>query len=121
MSTDAGVCACGHAPGQNASTRGRRVCDTQEGNTVCLCTDYAEPAAELSARAVLVEGLAEHACCFTEEDAEKLVDAFAHELAEQLRASGRDDYCVGMDCCSQHGGVANLIDPQTQRTQEAAA
>lgn len=43
------------------------------------------PEREVSAREELVAGLAEHACCFTEEDAEKLVDAFAHELAEQQR------------------------------------
>lgn len=66
----------------------------------------------MSARDDLIAGLVEHACCFSEEDATKLVDAFAHELAEQQRASGSDDYCWGTRCeCGQHGGVADLIDP----------
>lgn len=37
----------------------------------------------------------------------------AHELAERQRASGVDEYCWGTDCCNQHGGVADLIDPPT--------
>jgi hypothetical protein len=40
----------------------------------------------MSARDHLVLALAEHPCCFSREDAEKLVDAFAHSLAEQQRA-----------------------------------
>lgn len=67
--------------------------------------------AEVSARDDLIAGLVEHSCCFWDEDAKRMVDAFAHELAEQQRASGRDDYCAGTDCCGQHGGVADLIDP----------
>lgn len=78
---------CGHAPGQHVATRGRRVCDTREGGVVCECRDYTEAGetAEPSARAALIDGLAEHACCFTPEDAERMVDAFAHELFEQTR------------------------------------
>lgn len=45
-----------------------------------------------------------------------LIDDFAHELAEQQRASGKDTYCSGIDCCQEHGGVADLIDPEVQRT-----
>lgn len=45
--------------------------------------------------------------------AEATIDAYAHELAEQQRATGRDDYCPGVDCCGEHGGVADLIDPLT--------
>lgn len=39
----------------------------------------------MSAREELISALSEHACCFTEEDAERMVDAFAHELAAQQR------------------------------------
>lgn len=48
------------------------------------------------------------------DQANTLLDGFAHELAEQQRASGRDAYCSGTDCCQEHGGVADLIDPKTQ-------
>lgn len=66
----------------------------------------------VSTRDDLVAALVEHACCFSEDDAAKLVDAFAHELAERQRASGVDDYCWGTRCeCGPHGGVADLIDP----------
>lgn len=51
-------------------------------------------------------------------EANILIDDFAHELAEEQRASGRDDYCPGIDCCQQHGGVADLIDPKTQRASK---
>lgn len=71
----------------------------------------------MSAREELIDAVVEHACCFTEGDAERLVDAFAHELAEQQRASGIDYRCDGIGCCSKHGGVADLIDPQA-RTEE---
>ena len=37
----------------------------------------------MSAREKLLTGLSEHSCCFDDEDAEKLVDEHAHELAEQ--------------------------------------
>lgn len=70
----------------------------------------------MSAREELFKGLIEHACCFDDDEANKLIDAFAHELAEQQRASGVDDYCWGTDCCSQHGGVADLIDPLKDAT-----
>lgn len=43
------------------------------------------------------------------------LDAYAHELAEQQRATGRDDPCAGVDCCQPHGGVADLIDPEVQQ------
>ena len=71
----------------------------------------------MSAREELFKGLIEHACCFDDEEANKLIDGFAHELAEQQRASGRDDYCWGTRCeCGQHGGVADLIDPLKDAT-----
>lgn len=76
----------------------------------------AEGNAEASARADLANGLAEHACCFSEDDAKLMVAAFAHELAETIRASGRDDPCSGVDCCGRHGGVADLIDPLKDAT-----
>lgn len=75
----------------------------------------------MSAREELVAGLSEHSCCFGGEDAEKLVDAFAHELAELQRASGLDQSCGGIGCCGEHGGVADLIDPHKQRTEESTA
>lgn len=40
----------------------------------------------MSAQQALTDALVEHACCFSREDAEELVDAFAHELAERQRA-----------------------------------
>lgn len=39
----------------------------------------------MSARDDLIAGLVEHSCCFWDEDAKRMVDAFAHELAEQQR------------------------------------
>ncbi len=45
----------------------------------------------------------------------QLIDAYAHELAAQQRATGRDTYCSGANCCQEHGGVADLIDPKAQR------
>jgi hypothetical protein len=48
-----------------------------------------------------------------EDIVQKALDEHAHELAEQQRATGRDDRCAGTDCCQPHGGVADLIDPQT--------
>lgn len=47
----------------------------------------------------------------TTKEKNALIDAYAHELAEKIRASGRDDACTGTDCCQPHGGVADLIDP----------
>lgn len=41
----------------------------------------------VSARDALIAGLVEHACCFSEEDATRMVDAFAHELAEEIRTT----------------------------------
>jgi hypothetical protein len=41
---------------------------------------------EVSAREELFAGLVEHSCCFDDEDANKLLNAFAHELAEKQRA-----------------------------------
>lgn len=40
----------------------------------------------MSARDEVMNGLSEHACCFSDEDAKRMVDAFAHELAEKQRA-----------------------------------
>lgn len=42
---------------------------------------------EVSARDDLINGLTEHACCFSEQDAKRMADAFAHELAQKIRAT----------------------------------
>jgi hypothetical protein len=47
------------------------------------------------------------------------LDDYAHELAEKQRASGRDDYCTGIGCCGEHGGVADLIDPKASKEPTA--
>ena len=44
----------------------------------------------MSARDELINGLTEHACCFSEEDAKRMVDAFAHELAEKIRVKASE-------------------------------
>lgn len=38
-------------------------------------------------------------------------DSHTHDLAEKIRATGRNDVCAGVDCCQPHGGAADLIDP----------
>lgn len=67
----------------------------------------------MSARDELIAGLVEHACCFAEEDAKRMVDAFARELAGQLRDQRHDGHdqikCVP---CFIYGHAAELIDPQ---------
>jgi aerobic-type carbon monoxide dehydrogenase small subunit (CoxS/CutS family) len=66
-----------------------------------------------TARDVLVGGLEEHACCFTPDEAQAAVDAFAHELAQVIRASrdGNTCRCGGCDSCIANW-YADLIDPQ---------
>ena len=49
----------------------------------------------MSAREELVAGLSEHSCCFDDEDVGKLVDAFAHELAERIRRESSDQWDRG--------------------------
>ncbi len=44
----------------------------------------------MSARDELIAGLVEHACCFSEEDAKRMVDALAHELAEEIRVKASE-------------------------------
>lgn len=63
--------------------------------------------AAVSAQQALIDALAEHPCCFSREDAEKLVDAVAHSLAEKIRA---DD----TRACAAATQVyfADLIDPE---------
>jgi hypothetical protein len=61
----------------------------------------------MSAREELISGLSEHACCFSEGDAQKMVDAFAHKLAERLRDE-RPQYNPDWQCWDD---AANLIDP----------
>lgn len=62
----------------------------------------------MTARDDLVNGLIEHACCFSAEDAKRMVDAFAHELAEQQRKAALDWGAVpDMDAYD----AADLIDP----------
>lgn len=96
-----------------------------EANATKLLADFRnastgdEERTKANARDEVVNGLVEHACCFSMEDATRMVDAFAHELAEQQRAwaaaenskpGGLDDsYDNGVvDGASQ---VADLIDP----------
>ena len=71
--------------------------------------------AEASARADLVNGLAEHACCFSEDDAKLMVAAFAHELAEKQRARAQAEFekDVYIDELSMRfmGTVIDSIDP----------
>ena len=69
----------------------------------------------MSARDEVVNGLSEHACCFSEEDAKRMVEAHEHELAEQIRKQTArsnlirpehaDAWESGLDC------AASLIDP----------
>lgn len=61
----------------------------------------------MSARDDLINGLVEHACCFSEEDAKRMVDALAHELAEQQRDE-RPQYNPDWQ---SSGDAADLIDP----------
>lgn len=68
----------------------------------------------MSARDDLIAGLVEHACCFSEEDAKRMVDAFAHELAERLRnvhGSGEGDAWNWWDAADIPAACADLIDP----------
>lgn len=62
----------------------------------------------MSARDALSNALWDN---YTQAQKNAFIDAFAHELAEKIRASGRDDHCTGGDCCGEHGGTADLIDP----------
>lgn len=70
----------------------------------------------MSAREELIGALAEHACCFTEEDAKRMVDAFAHELAEQIRTAMNGDDPDNMWVVTAYD-AATLVDPQA-RTKE---
>jgi hypothetical protein len=73
----------------------------------------------MSARDDLISGLAGHACCFSEEDAKRMVDAFAHELAEKQRVAAKAEFDrdVYIDELSMQftGKVIDLIDPEAQR------
>lgn len=65
---------------------------------------------ETSARVDLANGLAEHACCFSEDDAKVMVAAFAHELAEQIRQESSDQWERGNQDWDTDD-AANFIDP----------
>lgn len=71
----------------------------------------------MSARDDLISGLTEHACCFSEEDAKRMVDAFAHELAEHQRHHVRHQGQNPLHYGSAHWAMigvdeaADLIDP----------
>jgi len=85
-----------------------------EANATRLLADgraASDGCVEATARNDLVAALAEHACCYTEEEATRMVDAFAHELADQQRAHAEAE--DGEPGCWHDGahGVANLIDP----------
>lgn len=54
-------------------------------------TAAAQPEAAASARDEVVDALSEHACCFSEKDAKRMVDALVNEVAEQIRKSPEDD------------------------------
>jgi hypothetical protein len=67
----------------------------------------------MSSRDDLINGLTEHACCFSEQDAKRMADAFAHELAERLRDE-RPQYNPDWHCW---GAAADLIDPTKDTPQ----
>lgn len=62
-------------------------------------------------RDILLALLDEHRCCVADGDAEKLVDAFAHQLAEQIHQASSDDWDHG-DQNFGAGEAADLIDPK---------
>lgn len=66
----------------------------------------------MSARDEVLNGLSEHACCFSEEDAERMVDALLHEEAEHLRDE-RPQHNPDWQCW---GDAADLIDPLKDTT-----
>lgn len=64
----------------------------------------------MSARQDLIDALSEHACCFSDEDAERMVDAFAQELAEKVRTEGA--YWGQQSAAGKvYAKGADLIDP----------
>lgn len=74
----------------------------------------------MSARGELFKGLIEHACYFDDEEANKLIDNFAHELAEQQRAQAQagfekdiyiDELSMGFT-----GAIIDGIDPLKDTT-----
>lgn len=68
----------------------------------------------MSAYSDLIASLAEHPCCFSEADTKKLVDAYAHELAEQIRAEYSNDGPDG-DQWRTPLDAADHIDPKVKR------
>ena len=71
----------------------------------------------MSARDELVAALEEHACGFSSEDAARMVDAFAHELAEGIRQESSDQWDRGNQDWDSHD-AADFIDPHKQHTEE---
>lgn len=73
----------------------------------------------MSAREELFKGLIEHACCFDDEEADKLLDAFAHELAERQRVAAKKvhDEDIYIDELSMRfvNKVIDGIDPEAER------
>ncbi|MFF9271132.1 hypothetical protein EF919_18195 [Streptomyces sp. WAC02707] len=71
----------------------------------------------MSARDALLREMTHNHLYMTDEDADELIDAFAHELAEEQRkfvkeegvSTGDDPYIVGV------GDVIDLIDPHVGR------
>lgn len=92
-----------------------------EANAAKLLADFRNPSTDdegrtkASARDEVVNGLVEHACCFSAEDATRMVDAFAHELAEQIRFEFVNDGPDG-DQWRTPLDAAALIDPSNGKT-----
>lgn len=79
-----------------------------EVNAAKLMADFRRGGGgNVTARDDLIAGLVEHACCFSEEDATRMVDAFAHELAEHIR----DERPQWGEAWRHHGEAADRIDP----------
>lgn len=64
----------------------------------------------MSARDEVLNGLSEHVCCFSEEDAKRMVDALVHEVAEQIRQESSDQWERGNQDWDTHD-AADFIDP----------
>lgn len=75
--------------------------------------------AKVNARAELIAALAGHACCFSDEDAERMVDAFAHQLAEQQRVAAKKEHDEDIYIDELSMGFVNKvidgIDPEAER------
>ncbi|MFF5404603.1 hypothetical protein ACFY8K_16820 [Streptomyces misionensis] len=73
----------------------------------------------MSARADLLREMTHNHLYMTDERANELIDAFAHELAERLRSvhgSGEGDAWNWWDAADIPGACADLIDPHVSAT-----